>query len=82
MTFFDHCRFQPQETNRAQKFTGDDSEAQRLKKSQEWEDRNVQHVQPEVQPGANLGANLLILLPPNAVDPDDLGIFSFLHLSR
>lgn len=27
------------ETNRAQKFTGDDSEAQRLKKSREWEER-------------------------------------------
>lgn len=48
LTFFDHCRFQPQETNRAQKFTGDDSEAQRLKKSREWEDL----VQPEVQPGS------------------------------
>lgn len=34
-----------------------------------------------VQPGANLGARLPIAAP-NAVDPDELRIFSFLHLSR
>ena len=82
LTFFDNCRFQPQETNRAQKFTGDDSEAQRLKKSREWEDL----VQPEVQPGStwcqSWCQSVAIYCCPNAVDPDELGIFSFLDLSR